>query len=138
MDVGHTDTDATTVLHVPDLGLSSPAVHRLQRRGSQYLLEGAHGGVQAAGRARPVAGLQAAAPSCRSQNKDLPDDPLILEETRAYLLDALRLLAEKLSPQENILDDMTASCTRTGSMWGRSGTPPWRCCRQQPSALSIR
>jgi len=34
------------------------------------------------------------------KNKDLPDDPAILDETRAYLLDAQRLLADKPSPLE--------------------------------------
>ena len=34
------------------------------------------------------------------KNKDLPDDPVILEQTRDYLLDARRLLADKPSPRE--------------------------------------
>ncbi len=34
------------------------------------------------------------------KNKDLADDPSVLDQTRQYLLDARRLLAEKPSPQE--------------------------------------
>ena len=46
VEVGHTDTDDTTVLHVPSIGLvvagdvAYNGVH-------QYLLESAHGGVEA-------------------------------------------------------------------------------------------
>ena len=34
------------------------------------------------------------------KNKDLPDDPAILGQTRRYLVDAQRLLDEKPTPQE--------------------------------------
>ena len=34
------------------------------------------------------------------KNKDLPDDPKAINETRDYLLDAQRLLAGKPSPDE--------------------------------------
>jgi hypothetical protein len=34
------------------------------------------------------------------KNKDLPDDPAILGQTRQYLVDAQRLLDEKPTPQE--------------------------------------
>jgi hypothetical protein len=52
VEVGHTDTDDTTVLHVPSIGLvvagdvAYNGVH-------QYLLESAHGGVEACGAATP-------------------------------------------------------------------------------------
>ena len=60
-----------------------------------------------AGRTRQ--GCGAAAPCRRGgpKNKDLPDDPGILAETREYLLNARRLLAEKLSPRE-YFDEMIA------------------------------
>ena len=41
------------------------------------------------------------------KNKDLPDDPAILQQTRDYLLNARWLLAEKLSPRE-YFDEMIA------------------------------
>lgn len=34
------------------------------------------------------------------KNKDLPDDPAILEQTRGYLLNAQRLLTGQPSPRE--------------------------------------
>jgi hypothetical protein len=107
VEVGHTDTDDTTVLHVPSIGLvvagdvAYNGVH-------QYLLESAHGGVEAwLAALDKVAALQPRAVVAGHKNKDLPDDPAIINETREYLLNALRLLAEKLSPQE-YFDEMIA------------------------------
>ena len=67
----------------------------------QYLLESAHGGVEAwLAALDKVAALQPRAVVAGHKNKDLPDDPAILDQTRDYLLNARRLLAEKLSPRE--------------------------------------
>ncbi|MEU9175189.1 hypothetical protein AB0D34_46890 [Streptomyces sp. NPDC048420] len=41
------------------------------------------------------------------KNRDLPDDPAIIDETRQYLRDAQRLLAEKPTPQQ-FFDEITA------------------------------
>jgi glyoxylase-like metal-dependent hydrolase (beta-lactamase superfamily II) len=107
VEVGHTDTDDTTVLHVPSIGLvvagdvAYNGVH-------QYLLESAHGGVEAwLAALDKVAALRPRAVVAGHKNKDLPDDPAILDQTRDYLLDALRLLAGKPSPQE-YFDEMIA------------------------------
>jgi glyoxylase-like metal-dependent hydrolase (beta-lactamase superfamily II) len=100
VEVGHTDTDDTTVLHVPSIGLvvagdvAYNGVH-------QYLLESAHGGVEAwLAALDKVAELRPRAVVAGHKNKDLPDDPAILEQTRDYLLNARRLLAERPSPRE--------------------------------------
>ncbi|GAS86619.1 MBL fold metallo-hydrolase [Mycolicibacterium brisbanense] len=100
VEVGHTDTDDTTVLHVPSIGLvvagdvAYNGVH-------QYLLESADGGIKSWLQAlNKVAALQPRAVVAGHKNKDLPDDPAILTETRDYLLDAQRLLAGKPSPRE--------------------------------------
>src|SRR5246127_4412469 len=100
VEVGHTDTDDTTVLHVPSIGLvvagdvAYNGVH-------QYLLESAHGGVEAwLAALDKVAALQPRAVVAGHKNKDLPDDPAAIVQTRDYLLDARRLLAQKPSPQE--------------------------------------
>lgn len=100
VEVGHTDTDDTTVLHVPSIGLvvagdvAYNGVH-------QYLLESAHGGIEAWLTAlEKVSALQPRAVVAGHKNKELPDDPSILDQTRDYLLDARRLLAQKPSPQE--------------------------------------
>lgn len=99
VEVGHTDTDDTTVLHVPSIGLvvagdvAYNGVH-------QYLLESAHGGVEAwLAALDKVAALQPRAVVAGHKNKDLPDDPAIIDQTRQYLLDARRLLTEKSSPR---------------------------------------
>lgn len=106
VEVGHTDTDDTTVLHVPSIGLvvagdvAYNGVH-------QYLLESAHGGIKSWLQAlTKVAALQPRAVVAGHKNKDLPDSPDILAETRNYLLDAQRLLAGKPSPRE-FFDCMT-------------------------------
>ncbi|MCW2663340.1 MAG: Zn-dependent hydrolase, glyoxylase [Mycobacterium sp.] len=100
IETGHTDTDDTTVLHVPSIGLvvagdvAYNGVH-------QYLLESAGGGITAWLNALDrVAALRPRAVVAGHKNKDLPDDPAILEQTRDYLLDARRLLAVKPSPRE--------------------------------------
>jgi glyoxylase-like metal-dependent hydrolase (beta-lactamase superfamily II) len=100
VEVGHTDTDDTTVLHVPSIGLvvagdvAYNGVH-------QYLLESAGGGLQAWLNALDqVTALQPRAVIAGHKNKNLPDDPAILEQTRDYLLDAQRLLTEKPTPRE--------------------------------------
>jgi glyoxylase-like metal-dependent hydrolase (beta-lactamase superfamily II) len=107
VEVGHTDTDDTTVLHVPSTGLvvagdvAYNGVH-------QYLLESSHGGVEAwLAALDKVAALQPSAVVAGHKNKDLPDDPAIIEQTRDYLLNARRLLTQKPSPQE-YFDEMIA------------------------------
>jgi glyoxylase-like metal-dependent hydrolase (beta-lactamase superfamily II) len=107
VEVGHTDTDDTTVLHVPSIGLvvagdvAYNGVH-------QYLLESAHGGVEAwLAALDTVAALQPQAVVAGHKNKDLPDDPAVITQTRDYLLNALRLLAQKPTPQE-YFDEMIA------------------------------
>jgi glyoxylase-like metal-dependent hydrolase (beta-lactamase superfamily II) len=93
IEVGHTDTDHTTVLHVPAIGLvvagdvAYNGVH-------QYLLEGADGGLERwLGAIDTVAALEPRAVVAGHKNRDRPDSPAILDETRAYLRDAVRLLA---------------------------------------------
>jgi glyoxylase-like metal-dependent hydrolase (beta-lactamase superfamily II) len=99
VETGHTDTDDTTVLHVPSMGLvvagdvAYNGVH-------QYLLESADGGIESwLAAIDKVAALQPRAVVAGHKNKDLPDDPIILDQTRDYLLNAQRLLAEKPSPR---------------------------------------
>ena len=119
VEVGHTDTDDTTVLHVPSIGLvvagdvAYNGVH-------QYLLESAHGGVETwLAALDKVAALQPRAVVAGHKNKDLPDDPAILAETREYLLNARRLLAEKLSPREYFDEMITLYPDRlnVGPVW---------------------
>jgi glyoxylase-like metal-dependent hydrolase (beta-lactamase superfamily II) len=106
IEVGHTDTDDTTVLHVPSIGLvvagdvAYNGVH-------QYLLETEHGGIKEwLAALNTVTALQPRAVVAGHKNKDLPDDPAILTTTRNYLLDAQRLLAGNPTPRE-YFDHMT-------------------------------
>lgn len=106
VEVGHTDTDETSVLHVSSIGLvvagdvAYNGVH-------QYILEGGNGGLQkwltAIDR---VAALEPRTVVAGHKNKDLPDDPAILDRTRQYLLDAIRLLDENPTARE-FFDRMT-------------------------------
>jgi len=107
VEVGHTDTDDTTALYVPSIGLvvagdvAYNGVH-------QYLLEGGHGGLEAWLKA--IDRIEALKPRfvvAGHKQKDRPDSPAILEETRQYLLDAQRLLAKKPTPRE-FYDQMIA------------------------------
>jgi glyoxylase-like metal-dependent hydrolase (beta-lactamase superfamily II) len=100
VETGHTDTDDSTALHVPSIDLvvagdvAYNGVH-------QMMLEGGNGGLQAwlEGIDR-IAALNPRHVVAGHKNKDLPDDPKILDETRQYLRDAIRLLADKPTPLE--------------------------------------
>jgi glyoxylase-like metal-dependent hydrolase (beta-lactamase superfamily II) len=100
VEVGHTDTDDTTVLHVPSIGLvvagdvAYNGVHL-------YLLESRGGGIDAWLAALDIVeALRPRAVVAGHKNRALPDDPAILVQTRQYLLDAQRLLDEKPTPRE--------------------------------------
>src|SRR5689334_12439693 len=100
VETGHTDTDKTSVLHVPSIGLvvagdvAYNGVH-------QYILEGSGDGLQEWLRALDrVADLHPRAVVAGHKNKNRPDDPAILAETRQYLQDAIRLLDEKPTARE--------------------------------------
>src|SRR5882757_9764372 len=90
---GHTDTDDSSVLHVPslDLVVAGDVVYNGVH---QMMLEGGDGGLAAwvAG-IDVIAALNPRFVVAGHKNRDLPDDPKILDETRAYLNDAIRLLA---------------------------------------------
>ncbi|MFI6006157.1 MBL fold metallo-hydrolase [Streptomyces sp. NPDC051366] len=100
VETGHTDTDDSSVLHVPSIGLVV-AGDVVYNGVHQMMLEGAGGGLQAwlDGIDR-IAALNPRHVVAGHKNKDLPDDPKILDETRQYLRDAIRLLAHEPTPLE--------------------------------------
>ena len=107
VETGHSDTDHTTVLHVPSIGLVAAGdvayngVH-------QSIRAGGHGGLQEWLRALDrVAGLHPRAVVAGHKNKNRPDDPAILDETRRYLTDVIRLLDDKPTARE-FFDQMIA------------------------------
>ena len=100
LEVGHTDTDDTTVLHVPSIGLvvAGDAVYNGVH---QMLLESPGGGLEAWLTALHV--IEALEPKfvvAGHKNRELPDDPATIDETRQYLLDAQKLIAAKVTPQQ--------------------------------------
>jgi glyoxylase-like metal-dependent hydrolase (beta-lactamase superfamily II) len=100
IEVGHTDTDDTTVLHVPSTGLvvagdvAYNGVHLMLKEIGDADLQSWLAALD------QVAALHPAAVVADHKNKDLPDDPVILDQTRQYLLDAQRLLGHRPSPRE--------------------------------------
>jgi glyoxylase-like metal-dependent hydrolase (beta-lactamase superfamily II) len=100
LEVGHTDTDHTSVLHVPSIGLvvGGDAVYNGVH---QYFLEGGDGGLQKWLKAIDrIEELEPRSVVAGHKNKDLPDDPAILDQTRQYLRDVIRLLDEKPTARE--------------------------------------
>jgi len=107
VEVGHTDTDDTTVLHVPSIGLvvAGDAVYNGVH---QMLLESPGGGLEAWLAALDVIeALRPTAVVAGHKNRDLPDDPATIDETRQYLLDAQKLITARVTPQE-YFDTLTA------------------------------
>ncbi|MDX6281136.1 MAG: hypothetical protein QOH03_2207 [Kribbellaceae bacterium] len=106
IEVGHTDTDQTTVLHVGSIGLvvaGDVAYNGIH----QYIVEGGDGGFEAWIQALDqVAELKPAAVVAGHKNRELPDDPNILQQTKQYLQDASKLLATQPTPEE-FFDHMT-------------------------------
>jgi glyoxylase-like metal-dependent hydrolase (beta-lactamase superfamily II) len=97
VEVGHTDTDNTTVLHVPSIGLVV-AGDVVYNGVHQYLVESVNGGLQQWMSALDrVAALQpdrvVASHNNKvlDDNKALDDDPKAIGETRRYLEDVDRL-----------------------------------------------
>jgi glyoxylase-like metal-dependent hydrolase (beta-lactamase superfamily II) len=108
VDVGHTDTEATSVLHVPslDLVVAGDAAYNGVH---QYLVESPDGG-----RAAWLAGIdviEALAPRvviAGHKDPDLDDDATrVLAGTRAYLASVEEVLAEQPSA-DGFVDAMTA------------------------------
>lgn len=107
VEVGHTDTDATTVLHVPSIGLVV-AGDVVYNGVHQYILEGGSGGLEQWLQALDqVEALEPRFVVAGHKNRDLPDDPAAIQRTRAYLQDVIRLLAAKPTPLE-YFERMTA------------------------------
>ena len=91
LEVGHTDTDNTTVLHVPSIGLvvAGDAVYNGVH---QYLVESGNGGLQKWMTALDaIAALEPRKVVASHKNPALDDDPEAIQETRRYLEDVERV-----------------------------------------------
>lgn len=100
VDVGHTDTDSTTVLFVPSLRLVA-AGDAVYNGVHQFLLEGGHGGIDAwLSALNKIETLHPEIVIAGHKDRALKDDPKTIQETRQYLHDAKRLLAEHPKPED--------------------------------------
>jgi hypothetical protein len=93
VEVGHTDTDNKSILHVPSIGLVV-AGDVVYNGVHQYLAESGNGGLRAWMKALDtVAALRPRHAVAGHKNKALADDPKTIAETRRYLEDAEPLIA---------------------------------------------
>jgi glyoxylase-like metal-dependent hydrolase (beta-lactamase superfamily II) len=105
VEVGHTDTDHTTVLHVPSIGLVV-AGDVVYNRVHLYLSESDAGGRRQWLEAiEKVAALRPTAVVAGHKRPGVPDDPLIIEETAQYIRDFDRL-AEQATDARQLWDRM--------------------------------
>ena len=101
IEVGHTDTDESSVLYVPDLGLVV-AGDVIYNGVHQYLGESANGGRDAWRKAiDTVKALRPRWVVAGHKNKDLDDDgPRVIAETRQYLDDVDDLLPKNSTARD--------------------------------------
>ncbi|MEV4495623.1 MBL fold metallo-hydrolase [Micromonospora arborensis] len=100
VETGHTDTDKTTVLHVPSIGLVV-AGDVVYNGVHQYIVETVDGGLREWLKALDrVEALAPRAVVAGHKNRDRSDDPACIDQTRQYLLNVERLLAEKSTARE--------------------------------------
>jgi glyoxylase-like metal-dependent hydrolase (beta-lactamase superfamily II) len=105
VEVGHTDTDHTTVLHVPSIGLVV-AGDVVYNRVHLYLSESDAGGRRQWLEAiQKVAALRPTAVVAGHKRPGMADDPLIIEESAQYIRDFDRL-AEKATDARELWDRM--------------------------------
>ncbi|MFJ5265203.1 MBL fold metallo-hydrolase [Streptomyces sp. NPDC088387] len=100
LDVGHSDTDDTSILHVPSLGLVV-AGDVVYNNVHQYLAETPNGGLQAWHKALDaVAALKPRYVVAGHKDAGRRDAPADIDATRRYLDDTARLLEASSTPHE--------------------------------------
>jgi glyoxylase-like metal-dependent hydrolase (beta-lactamase superfamily II) len=125
IEVGHTDTDATTILHVPRIGLlvAGDAVYNGVHL---YLTEsGGVAGIDQWLAALDIAeALSPATVIAGHKDPRLTDDPLQIQATRQYLTDARRLLESSDSPEAFYAGMLALHPDRinAGALWGAAIT----------------
>jgi glyoxylase-like metal-dependent hydrolase (beta-lactamase superfamily II) len=100
VEVGHSDTDKSSVVHVPSIGLvvAGDVVYNGYH---QYLAESGNGGLKAWMAALDfVASLKPTHVVASHKNKGLKDDPKSIQETRRYLDDVERVIASSHNARE--------------------------------------
>jgi glyoxylase-like metal-dependent hydrolase (beta-lactamase superfamily II) len=131
VDAGHTDTDDTTMLHVPEMGLLV-AGDVVYNGVHQYLTEsgGAEGIDQWLAALDTAEALNPATVIAGHKDPRAYDNPSQIQATRRYLTDARRLLSSSGSAQE-FYDEMLRlhpNRINPGALWGAAITlfPPAR------------
>jgi glyoxylase-like metal-dependent hydrolase (beta-lactamase superfamily II) len=119
VDVGHSDTDSTTVLHVPsiDLVVAGDVVYNGVH---QYLVEAAHGGLRAwIAALDKVAALTPRHVVASHKNPTLPDLPDAIAQTRAYLIDVERLSTQTSDAYEffQAMIELYPDRLNTSALW---------------------
>jgi glyoxylase-like metal-dependent hydrolase (beta-lactamase superfamily II) len=125
VEVGHTDTDATTMLHVPEIGLVV-AGDVVYNGVHPYLAEsgGVTGIDQWLGALDVAEALVPAVVIAGHKNPQLADTPSQIQATRRYLTDARRLLESSYSAK-SFYDGMLAlhpNRLNPGALWGAAIT----------------
>jgi len=125
VDVGHTDTDATTMLHVPDINLLV-AGDVVYNGVHLYLTEsGGVTGIDEWLAALDIAeALSPAVVVAGHKDPQAADDPSQIEATRRYLTDARQLLTSSIRAR-NFYDGMLAlhpNRINPGALWGAAVT----------------
>jgi glyoxylase-like metal-dependent hydrolase (beta-lactamase superfamily II) len=125
VEVGHTDTDATTMLHVPDMDLLV-AGDVVYNGVHLYLTEsGGTAGIDEWLAALDTAeALRAASVVAGHKDPRAVDDPSQIQATRRYLSDARRLLESSESAQEFYQEMLRLHPERLnpGALWGAAIT----------------
>jgi glyoxylase-like metal-dependent hydrolase (beta-lactamase superfamily II) len=120
IDIGHTDTDCTTCLHVPSIGLVI-AGDAIYNGTHPYLVESGHGGLVAwLAAIDKIEALKPTAVVVGHGPLDPDNAPRHIQETRGYIQDFIRLDAETTTARE-LYDRMLALYPyriNPGSLWG--------------------
>lgn len=120
VEVGHTDTNNTTMLFVPSVGLLV-AGDTVYNGVHPYLAESQDGGIESWLRALDIAeSLKPRFVVAGHKNPGLPDQPGQIQETRRYLSDASKLLAGEPRPEEFFAAMLALHPDRinAGALWG--------------------
>jgi glyoxylase-like metal-dependent hydrolase (beta-lactamase superfamily II) len=120
VDIGHTDTDHTTCLHVPSIALVI-AGDAIYNGTHPYLVESNHEGLLAwLAAIDKIEALKPQAVVVGHGPLDPDNAPRHIEETRRYIRDFMRLDAETMTARE-LYDSMLAlypDRINPGSLWG--------------------
>ena len=120
VDIGHTDTDHTTCLHVPSIGLVV-AGDAIYNGTHPYLVESGENGLKAwLAAIDKIEALNPRAVVVGHGPLDPDNSPRHIQETRRYIQDFMRLKDETVAAQE-LFDRMLAlypERINPGSLWG--------------------